>query len=119
MSDDANNTNGRLSATGFGHLVAALRPPGTGRTDLAELAVVPHLELADRLDLRVEALGRRLADQPDPGARESCVELMTGLSIGAKAMRALHRGDTSGCTSYLESAVRHLRRVRAGALRLA
>jgi hypothetical protein len=102
----------------FANPEVVLRPPGSGRVDLADVAVVPHLELADRLDLRVAALSRRLDEQPDPGARQTCVELMTGLSIGAEAIRALHRGDTRGCTSYLESALRHLRQVPAGAINL-
>jgi hypothetical protein len=90
-----------------------LRPVGRCGPDLAELALVPHLELADRLDLRATALRASLAEQRDPVAIGYCVDLIDGLAGGAAAIRALHRGESGG-RARMESALRLLGAVPAG-----
>jgi len=85
-----------------GHHCPCAPPDGT---------IVPHLEMATRLDLCVDHLLRRIDDQPNARARETYVDLMVGLSTAAEAMRASYRGDTDESVSHLLSALRHLRGV--------
>jgi hypothetical protein len=71
--------------------------------------VVPHLELADRLDRCVDQLVQVSDRQPTPQAREYYVDLMVGLTNAAAAMRG---SSTAGeAASQLRSAIDHLRRV--------
>jgi hypothetical protein len=74
-------------------------------------ALVPQLELAERLDYYVGELAPWLEEQPGEEARECYLDLMVGLCTSAEAMRALVRGDLADCVDHMESAVRHLEQV--------
>jgi hypothetical protein len=94
--------------------------PGDYRSDDSgtDPTVLPYLELASRFDQRVDQLTSEVARQPDEAAKESCVDLMVGLSVGAEAMRALHRGDAATGAAHLATAVQLLKQVTPGTIQL-
>lgn len=77
----------------------------------AEWQLRPHLELADRLDLRVNCLVKSMVGESSAPSSGLSVDLLVGLVNAAGAMRAFDSGDMTEAEECLELAVTHLRDV--------